>query len=66
MTSKRLIVYVANSYYRYPRLYEEHLYEINEQNVLTVYERNVHSGEETVCSVFRTWDYFVINTERID
>lgn len=58
--SKTLIIYIGDSHYKYYDLYIEHVYEITTTKTLIVYKRDRHSGEETICSHFNTWDYFII------
>lgn len=59
---KTVIVYVKDSVYKYPGLHEYYTYFIDGDQSLTVYERNIVSGEETECAIFRNWDYFLIET----
>lgn len=63
MSSKTLIIYVNDSYYKYYELFQQHLYEINDKNVLTVYTRDHRTGDESVKAMFRTWEYFVIEED---
>ncbi len=64
MSHKTLIVYIGDTYYKYHRLYSECLFSVNDSSHLCVYERNIHTGEEKDVARFRTWDYFVIESER--
>lgn len=57
---KTLVIYVTGSYYKYHKLYVEHLFGIDEHQVLHVYRRDHATGEEFTIASFRTWDYFVI------
>lgn len=58
---KTLIVYVKDSYYKYHRLFVDYLYEIDENNILTIYSRNSLTGEEIENARFRNWDYLIID-----
>ena len=57
---KTLKVYTSTSHQVYSRLYEEHLYEIDKDNLLTIIKRNTSTGEEVLIACFRNWEYFII------
>lgn len=61
---KTLIVYSTNSVFKYPRLYEEFMYNIADNKALIIYKRNPINGEEDEASVFMKWDYFLIEEEK--
>lgn len=63
MSEKTLVIYVRESYYKYYRLFVEHLYEIDENNILTVYTRNTRTGHEAERAKFRNWDYLIIDSD---
>lgn len=63
MNSKTLIIYVNDSYYKYYDLFQQHLYEISDKKVLTVYTRDQRTGEESVKAMFRTWEYLIIEED---
>ena len=60
---KTLVVYVKDSYYRYPELYVDFLFYADKGGDLIIYSRDTSSGEEKVCARFKTWDYFIIDEE---
>lgn len=49
--------------FRYLNLFEEHSYEINENNILIVYKRNPATGEETAITKFKEWEYLQIEED---
>ncbi len=68
---KNLVIYLNDSrnikspmdLFRYLNLYEEHSYEINENNILTIYKRNPATGEETAITKFKEWQYLQIEED---
>ena len=63
MSNKTLIVYMGDSYYKYHRLYSEHIFSVNESSHLCIYKRNPHTGKEREVARFRTWDYFLVESD---
>ena len=66
MSYKTLIIYVQDSYYKYFDLFNQHLYEIDDKKVLTVYNRDLRTGEEMVKAKFNVWNYFIIEEDSIE
>lgn len=63
MSHKTLIVYMGESYYKYHGLYSEYLFNVNNDSHLCVYERDAHTGEEKDVARFRSWDYFIVESD---
>lgn len=57
---KTLIVYCENSIFKYPYLAESHTYICTEEGLLIVSTRDLVTGNEKECAVFRTWNYYLI------
>lgn len=60
--SKTLIVYAAESHYKYYDLFIEHIYEVNAMGHLIIYKHDGVTGEDAECAYFKKWDYFLIET----
>lgn len=59
---KTLIVYIKESYYKFPELYAKHVYSLGD-HMLHVFEVSKIDGEETLVASFRNWDYFIIEED---
>ena len=57
---KQLIVYAADSYFKYQQVYERILYEVCGDQILRVHERDGITGEEREIAVFKNWDYLQV------
>lgn len=59
--TKTLIIYSADSCYKYFDLFKFHLYVIDESTGhLIVYSRDECSGDESLVARFKKWDHFII------
>lgn len=59
---KTLVVYIQESYYKYPEIYSKRIYEITKSNLLKIYQLDEITGEEQLDACFREWTYFIIET----
>ena len=59
-STRSLVVYTPNAVNKFQNIYVEHLYEIDTDKNLSVYQRDEASGEEKLVAIFRTWEYFRI------
>jgi hypothetical protein len=62
MAMKTLIVYIKDSYYKFPGIFEKHIYTVDDL-LLDVYEISKVDGHESLVASFRNWDYFVIEED---
>lgn len=61
--SKTLIIYCADSHYKFYNLYVDYAYDPEENGNLAVYKIDRIAGDDTLVALFRTWDYFIIEGE---
>lgn len=60
---KTLIIYIKDSFEKFPGLYKSITYEITDYEHLKVNKRNEFTGEETLMTHFRNWDWFQIEED---
>lgn len=60
---KTIIVYIKDSCYKYPNIYEEYFFSVTDFYHLEIYKRNKFTGDESLVATFRNWDYFVIEED---
>ena len=59
---KTIVVYAQGSVFKYQGLHEYFSYFIEGDQMLTVYDRNIVTGDESECAIFHNWDYLLIET----
>jgi len=60
---KILCVYTPNSVFKFPELYDKFHHTLEENNILWVYAREPHTGEEWAHAVFKEWSHYIIEGE---
>jgi len=57
---KTLKVYTKESFFTYDNLYVNYQFERKENDVLVIFKVDNISGDESICAVFRQWEYLEI------
>ena len=60
---KLLVLHYKDSYYKFDRIYDRHLFEVSKEGHFLVHQRNSISGDEKLVAWFKDWDYFVIEED---
>ena len=55
-----LTVYIKDSHYRYPGLFEDFIYAYA-YGPLEIYERDKITGDEILIAAFKSWDYLIVD-----
>ncbi len=65
---KTLIVYVKDSVFKYPNLFQDFTYEINPNNGVLLINKQTRESqyEEMEHAAFRNWDYYQIEEIKED
>lgn len=62
---KTLIVYIKDSVFKYPNLFEAFSYELNETSGILTIIKQTREGQyvESDHAVFKSWDYYLIEED---
>jgi len=63
---KRLTIYTGGSFFTYDDLYVKYQYERKENDVIVIYKVDDINGDESICAIYREWQYIEIEDDEND